>query len=659
MPDFDAAFTFLTGNAPFPWQRALYHEWFTADRTDNIPASCNLPTGLGKTSVIAIWLIALAYHQKKIPRRLVYVVNRRTVVDQTTDEVVKLRERLQAADANDAVKSIRALLETMCALPLEPKDAPLAISTLRGQFADNREWSADPCRPAVICGTVDMIGSRLLFSGYGVGFKGKPLHAGFLGQDALLVHDEAHLEPAFQELLIAIRDEQHCKERTELPWPKLRLMELSATSRGSGAAAPEKRDIFQLTPAEENAPNSIPNPPEEPIHHVWMRLTAKKGLKLHPTERDDVATQVARLALGWKSSEKAILLFVRTIEDVKSVRQVLTDSKTGVKADQVQILTGTLRGLERDDLATKDPVFARFVPSPKTAPKDGTVCLICTSAGEVGVDMSADHLSCDLTTFDSMAQRLGRINRRGGGTAEVDVVFETDPDPKKKDDDFEKARWNTKLLLERLRKCDWNADRHDASPLGLRALELTDDERKGAFAPEPLILPATDILFDSWALTTVRGPLPGRPPVEPYLHGVNKLEPPQTLVAWREEVAELPCPMEVKRQKAEFERFAADLLEDYPLKPHELLKEPSYRAFKNFEAIAKRSPDAFVWLVNDFGAVTVLTLTQLANKDKKEQIDGVTVLLPPQIGGLAQGMLDGASLFANDVSDQWFTDSNC
>jgi len=79
----------------------------------------------------------------------------------------------------------------LCAIPLDEKDEPLAISTLRGQFADNREWSADPSRPAVICGTVDMIGSRLLFSGYGVGFKSRPLHAGFLGQDALLIHDEA------------------------------------------------------------------------------------------------------------------------------------------------------------------------------------------------------------------------------------------------------------------------------------------------------------------------------------------------------------------------------------------------------------------------------------------------------------------------------------
>src|SRR5207249_1854517 len=124
-------------------------------------------------------------------------------------------------------------LESLCAiLPLEKDEPPLAISTLRGQFADNREWSADPARPAVIVGTVDMIGSRLLFSGYGVGFKTKPLHAGFLGQDVLLVHDEAHLEPAFQDLLIEIQKEQEqCKE-----FGTFRVMELSATSRGQANA---------------------------------------------------------------------------------------------------------------------------------------------------------------------------------------------------------------------------------------------------------------------------------------------------------------------------------------------------------------------------------------------------------------------------------------
>ncbi len=158
-PNFERTFKALTGNKPFPWQKALYQHFASG----NLPALCNISTGLGKTSLVAVWLIALAHDPDKVPRHLVYVVNRRTVVDQTTDEVEKYRCNLQVA-------GLDGKLRELCAIDLQNHDSPLAVSTLRGQFADNREWSADPCRPAVIVGTVDMIGSRLLFCGDGCGF---------------------------------------------------------------------------------------------------------------------------------------------------------------------------------------------------------------------------------------------------------------------------------------------------------------------------------------------------------------------------------------------------------------------------------------------------------------------------------------------------------
>jgi hypothetical protein len=195
-PTFDSDFQALTGHPPFPWQRDLFANHFMKG---SFPDACTLPTGLGKTSVVAVWLLALAANPSKVPRRLVYVVNRRTVVDQTTAEVEKYRMNLEH------LPDLAARLSALCA---EPVKVPLALSTLRGQFADNREWSGDPARPAVVVGTVDMIGSRLLFSGYGCGFRTRPPHAGFLGQDALLIHDEAHLEPAFQARIEAIRAEQ-------------------------------------------------------------------------------------------------------------------------------------------------------------------------------------------------------------------------------------------------------------------------------------------------------------------------------------------------------------------------------------------------------------------------------------------------------------------
>src|SRR6185437_5321325 len=129
---FDDDFALLTGNRPFPWQRELYGRFTVGD----FPKDCDLPTGLGKTSVIALWLLALVKNPK-LPRRLVYVVNRRTVVDQSTAEA----ERLRAELLKPEVRHIREALDALAAVPATH---PLAISTLRGEFADNAEWRRDP-----------------------------------------------------------------------------------------------------------------------------------------------------------------------------------------------------------------------------------------------------------------------------------------------------------------------------------------------------------------------------------------------------------------------------------------------------------------------------------------------------------------------------------
>ena len=619
---FRRSFEALIASRPFPWQEDLYVRFFSRG---DFPPSCNLPTGLGKTSVIAIWLIALAHNSERVPRRFVYVVNRRTVVDQTTTEVERLRENLGAAGLLDSLTS-------MCALRLKDDDPPLAISTLRGQFADNRAWSADPARPAVIVGTVDMIGSRLLFSGYGVGFKTRPLHAGFLGQEVLFVHDEAHLEPAFQSLLADIVEEQSlCNE-----FGKFHLMALTATSRKDGTGR-----AFALTEQEKNPPEELPAPPSEPIHIVWQRLKAVKGVEFHSADRDRAAKEIGRLALRHKDSGKAILVFVCSVEDVDNVRQTLTNK--GVEEAQIEMLTGTLRGLERDRLPNND-VFRRFLLRPSQ--ENRTVYLICTSAGEVGIDISADHMVCDLSPLDSMTQRLGRVNRRGEGVAEIDVVYPNASDNRGKETSFDKARQKTLELLQRLPASKWSDGRrrYDASPLALRNLHLSDEERKEAFTPEPTILPTSDILFDFWSLTTIREKLPGRPHVEPYLRGIAEAEwePPETNVAWRSEVGIIQGDL-LDAYKPE------DLLDDYPLKPHELLRDRSDRVLKQFQ---KMKPETPAWLVDEDDTVQITTLGSLT---KKEQIEQRTVLLPPSAGGLNNGFLSGDSTAADDVdvADDW------
>ncbi|NLE38372.1 MAG: type I-U CRISPR-associated helicase/endonuclease Cas3, partial [Pirellulaceae bacterium] len=189
--------------------------------------------------------------------------------------------------------------------------------------------------------------------------------------------------------------------------------------------------------------------------------------------------------------------------------------------------------------------------------------------------------------------------------------------------------------------------RHDGSPHSFA--DLPQEERIAAFTPTPEILPTSDILFDSWALTTIREKLPGRPPVEPYLHGIAEWEPPETHVAWREEVGIVGDGL-LDRYKPE------DLLEAYPIKPHELLRDVTSRVFKHLQELAKTRPRTRVWVIDPDNSVRVATLEEIASKGNEERLAGRTVLLPPAAGGLQSGTLDGKALFADDVADEWYTD---
>ncbi|GAB1410415.1 hypothetical protein MASR1M90_15690 [Desulfovibrionales bacterium] len=638
-------FKAITNNPPFPWQERLFHEFAHG----KIPETANIPTGLGKTSVVAIWLIALAMHPDKTPRRLVYVVNRRTVVDQTTTEVEKLR---QALVEKEELKEIQAKLKQLCTLPLPVSTAsPLAISTLRGQFADNYEWSADLTRPAVIVGTVDMVGSGLLFSRYTVGFKLRPHHAAFLAQDALLVHDEAHLEPAFQKLLNSIVMEQLASNDPR----KLKVMELSATTRSDSLAQP-----FGIT--EEDEKNSF----------IIKRIYAAKRLSLLTLQEGEKEQEkIVELALSWKDKKRAVLIFVRSVEDATRI----ADGIGGETVERVLTLTGTMRGKERDELV-KHPLFERFLPDKKQdSSETDTVWLVATSAGEVGVNFSADEMICDLSTYESMAQRLGRLNRFGECTDSTVVVVcpaiigKKNKQGKITQDEMDSARERTLALLQQLG--------NTASPAALNSLSI--DECLAAFSPLPQMLTASAIQYDVWSLTSIRESIAARPPVAPYLHGKAEWQPAETHIAWRDDPEIIQGPL--------LDAYLPEsLLEDFPLKPHEILRDTTERIAKTLCARIKAYfgkeegatnnqhktlPPA--WLINKYGECSVYHLISsddllaayrshnpnhrekylLKNHESalKDDLADATIILPSCLAGISK-----QGLFISDVKDGSLSD---
>src|ERR1700737_4825402 len=197
---FSTWFRTLRSFSPYPWQVKL----FQAILADHAPDSVYIPTGGGKTEIIAVWLLAVLYQIKTtgalaVPRRLYYAVDRRSVVDQT---------ELVAADLLEKINSNHGWFSLLSSQTASTQ--PLVVSILRGQRVTEQEpLIADPSAFAIVLCTPDMCLSRLLFSAYGCSPRVASREAGLVGHDAWVVLDEAHLSDAGRRTLEFVRKHNH------------------------------------------------------------------------------------------------------------------------------------------------------------------------------------------------------------------------------------------------------------------------------------------------------------------------------------------------------------------------------------------------------------------------------------------------------------------
>jgi len=692
---FDKDFETLTGFSPFRWQKRLFEHLIQG----NVPAALDLPTGLGKTSVIAIWLIARA-HGAKLPRRLVYVVDRRAVVDQATDEAGKLRDALDGkAKHFDELDEDRKAQVTQIATELKKQlgfdhKRSLPISTLRGAHVDNREWLDDPAVPAIIVGTIDMIGSRLLFEGYGVSRKMRPYQAGLLGVDTLIVLDEAHLVPPFAHLMRAIEHDSSfwpSDEADRSLLPRFVFLPLSATQRTLQAAA--ARSPFRLEEEDAGA-DAV----------VRMRLCSKKRLWLEDLGGRKLEDALANEA--WKFSDEGRRLTRCVVycdsrdvaEKVKCDIDTKAARKKGNPIADTALFVGARRVHEREKVAQWLKKRG-FIGDKKSLEKPAF--LIATSAGEVGVDIDADHMVCDLVAWERMVQRLGRVNRRGEGDADI-AVFGSKPaikDPNALTEAEERnlTAFNSKAVIESLSQIDGALN---ASPRALRDLAeraQRDDVLKAhieaATTLEPLRPALNRALVDAWSMTSLEVHT-GRPDVAPWLRGWLE-ELPQTTIVWR---AHLPIRVDNRGHPLRPVGKEIDIFfEAAPPRQSEKLETESYRVASWLQergtALLNNRPHAQEENVEgedsqDRGLVAALTGTKLHRddivalvlsssgdyvghrtlgdlaqqrkgselKEFEGKLAGKIVVVDARVRGLKEGLLNGTSedpVETADSSDQW------
>jgi CRISPR-associated endonuclease/helicase Cas3 len=656
---FERAFETLTGFPPMKWQERLFSEHFGAGK---LPDAVDIPTGLGKTSVMAIWYLALR-EGVNLPRRLVYVVDRRAVVDQATAEAEKIKER--------------------------STDERLCISTLRGQHLDNRDWLKDPSAPAIIVGTVDMIGSRLLFSGYGVSRKVRPYHAGLLGVDTLVVLDEAHLVPAFEKLLIAIEDGKKLlgpqEEEARAIVPPFKLLSLSATGRERQGTVfcLERRDIEGDVIVQERLHA------KKHLRQPGLEQESEKRPPREIGDNDDTETTIEETLAreAWELSGRGtrplrILIYCDRREVAEKTKKALSkkeDKSTSRKCNSdscsIELFVGARRVKERADAEAQLKELGFLAGSKVHLGKP--VFLVATSAGEVGVDLDADHMVCDLVPWDRMVQRLGRVNRLGKGDAQVVMVVEPPPTPSKKEKEaLQKVNGSGAALEDKERKlieafrqkvAEWQSLQEpikllrtdgvgvDVSPGALRELKLraatdskVEEKIRAATTPLPLYPALTRPLVEAWSLTSLKEH-PGRPEVGPWLRGWVE-DKSQTAVVWRRflPVRNDGEPATDKEVETFFETAPPHLSEQLETESRRIAAWLTKRAQKskpgNFDG-----PVAFV--LDPDGSLRLSVLLgdlrpheEEKGKDSEDRItsaiSGSTVVVDSRLAGLKDGLLD-------------------
>jgi CRISPR-associated endonuclease/helicase Cas3 len=354
MKKFEQFFYTACGFVPHRYQQRLAEE--------GLPAAVEAPTGTGKTGIILAWLWRRLSEEfgDSTPRRLVYALPQRSLVEQVASEAGKWLANLDLS-----------------------KD--VALHVVMGGLADAKEsqwqWRTDMHKPAIVVGTVDSLVSKALNRGYGIARATYPVDFALVTSGAHWVIDEVQL----------------CPESTTT------LRQIAAFAQAFGTAEP-----FGLTCMSATIPagllETVDNPtlgervhilPEERVGELAVRLNAARTIRRLDADSGDYKAVAAR-ALNLHRTGTLTLVVLNTVDAAQNVFKHLK-SRHG----KCTLLHSRFRGVERGKLmneVTEDP--------------DDRI-VVSTQVVEAGVDLNASALISEAAPWPSMVQRAGRCNRTG------------------------------------------------------------------------------------------------------------------------------------------------------------------------------------------------------------------------------------------------------
>jgi CRISPR-associated endonuclease/helicase Cas3 len=404
----------------------------------------SIPTGLGKTAgVVLAWLWNRVHlKSEKWPRRLVYCLPMRALVEQTHEEAAKWLGELR--------------WDGKC-----PHEGKVGLHLLMGG-EEAGDWDIYPEEDAILIGTQDMLLSRALNRGYGMSRYRWPMHFGLLNNDCLWVMDETQLMgvgvetsaqldgfrrdgrmptigPSPTWWMSATLDDERLRTvdhpKPALGWPTVTLGE---GERSSGRPKALITAAKQLTPAP---------------------------LKLCTATKGDYAKELAAMI---KARHKEGTLTLVVVNRVSRAREIYAALTTAGKKGKQQLPPA----YDQERVAL---IHSRFRPVDRDRHTqllfdNGDRIVIATQAVEAGVDVSARLLITELAPWSSLVQRIGRCNRYAE-IPDAEVMW-LDIEPKDEKDELslpytrselDKARTAISLLT-------------NASPQTLRGVTVAEEK---------------------------------------------------------------------------------------------------------------------------------------------------------------------------------------
>ncbi|MCA9033195.1 MAG: DEAD/DEAH box helicase, partial [Planctomycetaceae bacterium] len=364
--------------SPYPYQQRLA-------TTTCWPQVLSVPTGVGKTAAAVLtWVYRRRFAVESIrqatPRRLVYCLPMRTLVEQTRDAATKWLERLRidATQANG-----------------------IGIHLLMGG-ADDGKWYEHPERDAILIGTQDMLLSRALNRGYGMSRYAWPVQYALLNNDCQWVIDETQLMGVgltTSAQLAGLRTKLTTIGNCPTLW-------MSATL-----------DVQTLA--------TVDNPVPDAGAWTYERLedddrAAKSVARLLTASKPCQSAAVSLSPETKKQYEKQLAAEVLQAHQPNTLTLVVMNRVT--RAQELYTAVDVLQKKAKSTVDVK-LIHSRFRPydRQKTQPEaldedsisDAGRIIVATQAIEAGVDVSSTTLFTELAPWSSLVQRFGRCNRRG------------------------------------------------------------------------------------------------------------------------------------------------------------------------------------------------------------------------------------------------------